>query len=66
MRVHQSAVHYSESFFNAIKRKVYISPKLYLDTISLFFTILKERKANLQQQKERYSKMVEVLDVTKS
>ena len=42
-KIHTSAIDFSAQFTQLMRRKVYVTPKNYIDTISMFYKILKER-----------------------
>mmetsp|Transcript_7015 Transcript_7015/g.5257 ORF Transcript_7015/g.5257 Transcript_7015/m.5257 type:complete len:92 (-) Transcript_7015:1012-1287(-) len=53
MHVHKSVETTSDKFFEELRRKVYVTPKTYLDGLNLFLTQLnlkrKESKENIQR-----------------
>ncbi|OMJ81675.1 hypothetical protein SteCoe_17784 [Stentor coeruleus] len=63
--VHESVIEVSEEFYQVLNRKVYTSPKNYLDMIFCFYKILKEKQDSLNKAKNRYKMGVEQLVQTK-
>ena len=62
--IHGSVERYSDKFYEELRRKFYISPKSYLDMISLYTKLLKDRRQELSDAKDRFinglNKMEEV------
>jgi len=56
----------SEKFFAELRRKVYNTPKSYLDMISLYIKMLKEQKDKLSTNQRRISIGVQKIEETKS
>ena len=44
MKIHRSVEDNSEQFFSELRRKVYTTPKSYLDLISLYDKVLAEKR----------------------
>jgi dynein heavy chain len=44
MKIHRSVEVTSETFFAQLRRKVYTTPKSYLDLISLYTKVLEEKR----------------------
>ena len=59
--VHESVLETSEEFAQVLNRKVYITPKSYLDMISCYFKILQEKQRELHESSHRYKLGVEQL-----
>ncbi|OMJ95933.1 hypothetical protein SteCoe_485 [Stentor coeruleus] len=59
--IHESVIEVSEEFSQVLNRKVYITPKSYLDMISCYFKILQEKQDELNASKNRYKMGVEQL-----
>ena len=62
--IHGSVEKWSDKFFDELRRKFYISPKSYLDMIALYTTLLREKRKDLSDAKDRFvnglNKMEEV------
>jgi len=62
--LHGSVEKWSDTFYDELRRKFYISPKSYLDMISLYTKLLKEKRQELSDAKDRFvnglNKMQEV------
>ena len=54
MRVHRSVHQASDKFFNTLRRKVYNTPKSYLDLIKLYLQQLDAKKLESGQNKDRF------------
>ena len=52
--IHGSVEKWSDKFFDELRRRFYISPKTYLDTIALYTKLLKERRSELEEAKDRF------------
>ena len=52
--VHQSVIELSQEFSQVLNRKVYVTPKSYLDVISCYFKILEEKQEELNSAIHRY------------
>ncbi|OMJ88621.1 hypothetical protein SteCoe_9401 [Stentor coeruleus] len=59
--VHQSVNEISEEFSQVLSRKVYITPKSYLDMISCYMKILQEKQDEFNSSRNRYKLGVEQL-----
>lgn len=55
---------YAEEFFEVLSRKIYITPKSYLDMMSLYFSYLEEKRRELTENRRRYNKGVRMLAQT--
>jgi dynein heavy chain len=44
MKIHRSVEVTSDNFFNELRRKVYTTPKSYLDLISLYEKVLSKKR----------------------
>eukprot|EP01029_Cantina_marsupialis_P009144 TRINITY_DN2137_c0_g5_i1.p1 TRINITY_DN2137_c0_g5~~TRINITY_DN2137_c0_g5_i1.p1 ORF type:complete len:3984 (-),score=1416.37 TRINITY_DN2137_c0_g5_i1:203-12154(-) len=55
---------FGERFFNELQRKVYTTPKSYLDLINLYLGMLEEKRAELQGLKQRLATGVSKLEET--
>jgi dynein heavy chain, axonemal len=53
--VHTTATKQAEFFENALKRKVYTTPKSYLDLIKLYNIALKNKRAEMLESQNRLS-----------
>jgi dynein heavy chain len=62
--IHGSIEKWSDTFFDELRRKFYISPKSYLDMIALYTDLLKIKRLDLSTAKDRFvnglNKMEEV------
>ena len=68
--IHGSVEKWADKFFEELRRKFYISPKSYLDMIALYTGLLKNRRKELSDAKDRFvnglNKMEEVGRVIES
>ena len=55
MKIHISVEETSEDFFAQLRRRVYTTPKSYLDLISLYLKVLEIKRAEFQRNKQRLS-----------
>jgi dynein heavy chain len=62
--VHLSVTSYSDKFFDELRRKVYTSPKSFLDLINLYTDMLGVRRGEMNVLKERLTVGVQKLDDT--
>lgn len=53
MKIHTSVEEASDEFFQSLRRRVYTTPKSYLDLISLYLKVLEIKRAEFQQNKTR-------------
>jgi len=53
MKIHRSVEVTSEAFFSELRRRVYTTPKSYLDLISLYDKVLAEKRDIFQKNKNR-------------
>jgi len=66
MKIHRSVEVTSELFFNSLRRKVYTTPKSYLDLISLYDKTLAEKRDIMQKNKTRLAIGLKKLNDTNS
>jgi len=59
--VHQSVLEMADEFYEVLSRRVYITPKSYLDMIQCYFELLREKQDELTFQRNRYRSGVEQL-----
>ena len=59
--VHESVLEAADEFSQVLNRKVYVTPKSYLDMVSCFFKILQEKQDELNSGRMRYKTGVEQL-----
>lgn len=64
MEVHKSVLDISAEFLSALNRKVYITPKSYLDMIACYYSLLDEKREQLTFFRDRYRKGVFQLEKT--
>uniref|UniRef100_A0A7S2SR52 AAA+ ATPase domain-containing protein n=1 Tax=Mucochytrium quahogii TaxID=96639 RepID=A0A7S2SR52_9STRA len=64
--IHTSVVDISHEFFDMLRRKVYTTPKSYLDLIALYLTMLKEKRQELIVVENRMKVGVKKLNETNS
>ena len=62
--VHTSVLETAEEFHQALSRKIYITPKSYLDMIALYFQVLENKSAELSKARSKYMLGVETIKVT--
>ena len=62
--VHVSVIDYSDEFYEALGRKIYVTPKSYLDTMTLFFNLLGTKHSELTINRNRYTNGVNMLKKT--
>jgi dynein heavy chain len=55
MRIHTSVEDMSEQFYESLRRRVYTTPKSYLDLISLYNKVLNEKRNEFNTNKNRLS-----------
>jgi dynein heavy chain len=53
MRIHTSVESMSEKFFASLRRRVYTTPKSYLDLISLYMKVLELKRVEFNKNKNR-------------
>ena len=53
--IHNSVEAWSDKFYEELRRKFYISPKSYLDMIALYTKMLKERRQELSDARDRFN-----------
>lgn len=64
MKVHKSVEKMSDKFYDELRRKVYITPKSYLDGINLYLSQLAEKKKEFRENIYRLSNGVSKLRTT--
>ena len=64
MKVHQSVEQFSDKFYEELRRKVYITPKSYLDGINLYINQLKDKRKEYQENISRLSNGIAKLEAT--
>ena len=62
--MHTSIVKKSEIFYNLLRRKVYATPKSYLDCIDLYKDLLDERRQEISSDRKRLQLGVKKLEET--
>ena len=62
--VHMSVEKCSEKFYDELRRRVYTTPKSYLDLISLYLNTLKTKREELNANKNRLASGVNKLNTT--
>ena len=63
-RVHTSVEKQSDKFFNELRRKVYTTPKSYLDLINLYLNTLAEKRKEYNANRNRLSSGLTKLNLT--
>ena len=53
MRIHTSVEIMSDKFFSSLRRRVYTTPKSYLDLISLYMKVLEIKRVEFTKNKNR-------------
>lgn len=64
--VHKDIEGECETFYNELRRKVYITPKSYLDGINLYLSTLGVKRSALSENISRLDKGIETLKLTKT
>lgn len=64
MNIHTSVDKKSEDFFDSLRRRIYTTPKSYLDLISLYSKLLEIKREESQLNKNRLSKGLKTLNDT--
>lgn len=59
--VHQSVIEMADEFYQILNRKVYITPKSYIDLILCYFKLLEEKQKELSDARLRYRTGVDQL-----
>ncbi len=62
--VHLSVAKYSDAFYEELQRKVYTTPKSYLDLLQLYLKMLSERQGILQAKRSTLANGVSKLEET--
>ena len=65
VQIHTNAYVTAEMFYEERRRKVYITPKNYLDTIMQFGKMVDESTENLMNSKDNYQMGIQILIKTK-
>lgn len=66
MKIHMSVEQISEEFYEKLRRRVYTTPKSYLDLISLYLKVLEIKRAEFQKNKQRLANGIRKLNDTNS
>lgn len=53
MVIHTSVEDTSEQFFNELRRRVYTTPKSYLDLINIYLSTLRKKRAEINANRSR-------------
>ncbi|CAG9323486.1 unnamed protein product [Blepharisma stoltei] len=61
VEVHQSVIEMADEFYQILNRKVYITPKSYIDLIAGYFKLLEEKQNELSSARQRYRNGVDQL-----
>lgn len=64
--VHKDIEAQCDIFYNELRRKVYVTPKSYLDGINLYLSTLTEKRDAMTENIMRLAKGIETLKATKS
>ena len=64
VEIHMSVQDKAIEFQQALNRKVYITPKSYLDMIGLYFKLIEEKSIELGKSKSKYKRGVETIEKT--
>lgn len=64
MKIHISVEEASEKFFAQLRRRVYTTPKSYLDLISLYTSVLEQKRAEYEVNKSRLATGLKKLNDT--
>lgn len=64
MKIHMSVEKSSEEFYEKLRRRVYTTPKSYLDLISLYLKVLEIKRAEFQKNKQRLANGIRKLNDT--
>lgn len=66
MKIHMSVEKTSDEFYEKLRRRVYTTPKSYLDLISLYLKVLEIKRAEFQKNKQRLANGIRKLNDTNS
>lgn len=66
MKIHISVEDASEDFYAKLRRRVYTTPKSYLDLISLYLKVLDVKRTEFQRNKQRLANGIRKLNDTNS
>jgi dynein heavy chain len=64
VNVHVSVDEISQEFYQVLGRRVYITPKSYLDMIGCYYKLLNEKREELTKNRYRYASGVQQLEKT--
>jgi len=64
MKIHTSVEEASENFYDELRRRVYTTPKSYLDLISLYLNMLGVYRKNIMQNRSRLANGLTTLKKT--
>jgi dynein heavy chain len=64
MKIHTSVEDSSDLFFEQLRRRVYTTPKSYLDLISLYLKVLEIKRTEFQRNKTRLANGIRKLNDT--
>jgi dynein heavy chain len=64
MKIHTSVEDTSEEFYEKLRRRVYTTPKSYLDLISLYLKVLEVKRTEFQRNKQRLANGIRKLNDT--
>lgn len=64
--VHKDIEQECTTFYNELRRKVYITPKSYLDGINLYLSTLTQKRDAMTENISRLSKGIQTLKATKA
>lgn len=66
MKIHISVEEMSEQFFASLRRRVYTTPKSYLDLINLYLKVLENKRMQFHTNKTRLANGLQKLNETNS
>ena len=64
MLIHTSVEDSAEKFYEQLRRRVYTTPKSYLDLISLYINTLDKKRREFNENKQRLSQGLKKLEET--
>jgi dynein heavy chain len=64
MKIHTSVEDMSDTFYDALRRRVYTTPKSYLDLISLYIKLLQVKRDELDENRLRLANGLNKLNST--
>ena len=53
MKIHTSVEDMAEKFWQSLRRRIYTTPKSYLDLISLYLKVLEEKRHEFETNRNR-------------